>query len=520
MKKIIIFLLMLVLLCVPSFASIDNIPNNHWAYPLAKSLEDNEILRDTDNATIGEPIIYNDFINLLNRCSNITTFDFNTDRTANITREEALITIVSALGYDYLAQQLVDTSIDFTDVTQNKGYYVLALDFGIINKSDQGIFRPNDHLKYEEALALIYHVDRLSNLKAKNLMGYYAISSNSQIKLTGEMDTVFFGWSRLEYNKDLDEIYLNTKSENNNEYRFPTGYSEVLSEIDSKKYLMIAMQNTLITDEANNYKTIENLVLSDVRYMDKTISEIIETLNSHSEFDGVLIDFEGLKTSETAEKFNTFLSRLKVETDKKGYNIAVAVHPVRSEGIAYYDGYDYKTIGHYSDLVVLMAHDYYAKKLTDQEMASGISITPLTPINEIYVALKAISDPISGVEDQSKIVLQFSIDSAQWKIKEGQIINETPYHPTYRAITSRIDEGFVPIYSSDLKNPYLVFQNTLDNTRNMVWYEDERSIQAKMDIAKYLGVSNFSIWRLGLIPNISNEPYFLDIWGQVITNYE
>ena len=51
------------------------------------------------------------------------------------------------------------------------------------------------------------------------------------------------------------------------------------------------------------------------------------------------------------------------------------------------------------------------KKLNNTEMESGYTITPLSPINEIYYALKSITDIYTGVQDLNKIWLQISYDS-------------------------------------------------------------------------------------------------------------
>jgi len=148
-----------------------------------------------------------------------------------------------------------------------------------------------------------------------------------------------------------------------------------------------------------------------------------------------------------------------------------------------------------------MAHDYYAKSLTDEEMNSGFNVTPLAPINEVYYALKAITDRGTGVDDISKILLQFSFDAVQWKIQNGVIINRKPFNPTYDAIAGRVSAGAIPQYSYKYESPFIQFLNMDDGTDNIIWYENRQSIEAKLNLAAMFQINGVSLWRLGIIPN-------------------
>jgi spore germination protein YaaH len=134
-------------------------------------------------------------------------------------------------------------------------------------------------------------------------------------------------------------------------------------------------------------------------------------------------------------------------------------------------------------------------------MDSGFNVTPLSPINEVYYALKAITDPVSGVEDAGKVLLQFSFDSAQWKLRDGRIINREPFHPAYEAVQNRVALGASRQYSLKYESPFITFIDENDGTDNIVWYEDMRSVSAKLNLAAMFRVKGVSLWRLGLIPD-------------------
>jgi len=178
----------------------------------------------------------------------------------------------------------------------------------------------------------------------------------------------------------------------------------------------------------------------------------------------------------------------------------VAVHPQRRAGHEYYDGYDYRTIGQFADKIILMAHDYNAKSLTESEMAGGIVMTPLAPIDEVYYALSAITNAETGVQDKSKVMLQINFATAQWKMKDGAVMNQKPFTPTYDALLERINAGAEVLFDEKSQSPYAKFTNNEDGTANIVWFENKESVQAKIDLAGIFGVHGVSIWRLGTIP--------------------
>jgi spore germination protein YaaH len=181
--------------------------------------------------------------------------------------------------------------------------------------------------------------------------------------------------------------------------------------------------------------------------------------------------------------------------------MAATVQPPRVEGLSYFDGYDFKAIGEVVDEVILMAHDYEAKSLTPEEMKSGFTITPLSPINEVYYALSVLCNPKTGVEDISKLSLQISFGSCQWKTIDGEIINRNPYTPSYSTINERIKLGAHQSYSLKYENPFISFKSEEDGTDNIVWYENKQSVEAKLKLASLMGVHGVCFWRIGLFPD-------------------
>ncbi|NMA65847.1 MAG: hypothetical protein GX957_06340 [Clostridiaceae bacterium] len=446
-----------------------------------------------------------------------------------ITREEIAIMIVRTLGYDTLAKQLNSLEKPFEDIVRHFGYITIGKDLGII--AGDGInFYPNDKATREQAAAMMMRMYNKLTAPLEELHAFYAISSLSQIDKFPDFDSVSFGWARIEYDETSDKVFVNTNG-GSNEYYIPTGFSQVIEKAENSnltRQLMffIRDQDVYNAETEKNLKLTEYIILNpEVRK--QIIKEMVSLVNhtekhgSTVEFDGLVADFEGLRGKEISQAYNLFLSELKEELAKTQKSLYVAVHPKRKPGQAYYDGYDYRTIGEIADKVILMAHDYAATSLTDTDMNKGYTDTPVTPFDDIYYALKSITDPVSGVKDTDKIWLQLSMDAVQWKLIDGKVINRYPYRPTYEQLYNRFLTGVSLNYSLFSQNPYAIFASE-EGARNIIWYENQQSIAAKIKLAKLFGIKGLSLWRLGNIPDYADTPQMelqLNIWKEIINNY-
>lgn len=476
----------------------DNADKSKWFFPyIETALWNNAIVKDSETFRPGEPI----------------------------TREEMAVMIVRALGYDKLAGKL-DKVRPFTDVERNIGYVAIAKDFGIIGGVGDGLFKPYNNAKREEAAAMIMRMYEKQNAKIEYLHGFYAIKSADQTDMIKALDSVGFGWSRLEYNKEQNRVILNTTRNNNNEYAIPAGFSQPIKTAKDSNAGTMLMVFAKEEKEPSTGKLLSEYIISQSGIRRAVIGDIIKQISHTSkegtsaEFDGVIVDFESLRGADSKNNFNSFLKELINELDKVNKSLFVAIHPAARPGQAYFDGYDFKTIGSLADKVILMAHDYNAKQLTESEMQAGFTMTPLTPIEDIYWALKHITDKDNGVENTDKILVQLSFDSAQWKVKDGKVINKYPYSPDYEAIKQRLLKEDVLINYSDLfENPYATFYDNGDNTYNTLWYEDSRSINAKVNLIKMFGLKGVSIWRLGNIPDYKDDggkKIYLNVWSNFL----
>ena len=527
---------------VPAFAlEYSDVPRDHWAYSEIQKAGEIGFMSGMGDGTfgLGQNVTRAQFVSMLVRMFGwsasegtgfsdvapgdwyysdvLTASDMGVLDTTeayfrpndNITREEMAVMIIKALGYGELAEEIANDGVPFSDVTENKGYISLAYEFGIISGRGGSIFDPNGTALREDAATMMVRCYDKYNSYVDFVHGFYAFSSYSQKDMAAEMDTVSFGWSRMEYS-DEDGVVVNTTIQNDNEWNIPEGYTDIVEYLKDNN-VETNLNVYMSASESDDAETI----LSSAENRTAAVNAIIEELTvdykqlGYNPYSGVTIDFENLRGSEMRQNFTAFLTELNEELDSIGKSLYVAVQPPMRSG-AYFDGYDFKAIGEVCDKIIVMAYDYYAKTITSDVMESGFTTTPVTPFDEVYYALKVITDENTGVADKSKVVLGLSMSNVGWTVVDGVIVNSTGKTYTYEEIADMINNGAEVKYSDKYKNPYIVYDD--GEEKQIIWYEDETSVKDKIKLAEMFGIDGISIWRIGLIPEEGGN---LDIWSGI-----
>lgn len=419
-----------------------------------------------------------------------------------ISREEMAVMLVRSLGYEQLAQANYDFDLPFADVTENKGYIALAWQIGLTNGIEQDgklLFQPSASATREQAAAMLVRVYERYTSDIEWLHGFYAFSSYSQIDLTDSMDAVSLGWARLEWDGD-GMPWVNTTSQNDNEWVIPSQPEDALNHF-----------------EANGTPYNLNIYSADASILatEQSRSAAAEAVAAlAADYAGITMDFEGLRAQDKA-KFISFMTALR-SVLPSGKSLYVCVTPVVPDD-SYYDGYDYRALGDICDKVILMAHDYQFTSVPVGYIGTGRTESPLTPFNKIYYALAAITDPNTGVADRSKIALAISFGSVGWRVDEAdKLVQQSSVHPAPSTIITRLRQsGTLMGWSELYRNPY-IYYTTEDGSRYRLWYEDSRSVLDKIELARMFGITGVSLWRLGNVPDYSDEGLYYDVWDSLL----
>lgn len=415
---------------------------------------------------------------------------------APITREEMSVMLVRALGYKGAAESAAKDALPFTDVSTDQGYIGIAYAIGMTKGVTATTFAPRNTATRAQAAAMLVRIHDKLTSDLDFVHAFYAISSYSQLGLTDDMDAVSAGWSRMTW--DGSSAVLSTTSANGNEFSIPSGYAQVCT------YLKNAGKPLNLSVYMDVSGGLRDLMAS-ASGRSQAVAEIVNELTisysalGENPYAGVTIDFEGLRAAQKAN-FNAFLTDLAAQVHALKKTLYVTVQPVMTTG-TYYDGYDYRTIGNLADRVILMAHDYDPTSLSGYIGSTYYKTAAPAPISQVYEALRAITDADTGVADPDKIVLAVSWKAVAWKTDtSGKLLSETPVYPTLSTVYSRLKQSGTTLgWSDTYQMPYAVY-TTESGEQYFLWYEDSRSVAAKVQMAKLFGIHGLSLWRLGMIP--------------------
>lgn len=413
-----------------------------------------------------------------------------------ISRLDMAKMLVQALGYDALAQSLRDIDLPFPDVTEDKGYVAIAYDLGIIQgveRMGQLQFLPTFSAPREQCAAMLVRCYERYYSQTDWLHAFYALSSYSQLGLTDSLDAVSAGWARLELTEEGAPL-VNSEPTNGNDWVRPQGADEAISYWEARS----------IPYSLNVFASASTF--AGVTTASTQAEAIAQLVSAAQPYAGLTIDFEGLRT-EHREDFTAFMADLRAALPQ-GQTLRVCVQPD-----TWFGGFDYRALGEICDKVILMAHDYQWSSIPDYYLGTSNTYCPVTPFDQVYTALRHVTDPDTGVQDRSKLALAISFSTTGFHVDEdGLLLDQTFYHPGPATISQRITQpDTVYTWDKASHNPYIEY-TTEDGEHYKLWYENARSVADKLHLARMFGVTGVSVWRLGTIPNYPDVPGY-DAWA-------
>jgi len=245
--------------------------------------------------------------------------------------------------------------------------------------------------------------------------------------------------------------------------------------------LMMVVTNL---EEGEFSDELGRIVLTNQDIQNTLLNTIVETAKKYG-FRDIHFDMEYLRP-EDREAYNSFLRKAKQRFSNEGWLVSTALAPKTSaeQKGRWYEAHDYRAHGEIVDFVVIMTYEW------GYSGGPAMAVSPIGPVREVLEY--AITEMPS-----SKIMMGQNLYGYDWTLPFVQGGEYAKAVSPQRAIEIA-QENNVPIsYDAKAQAPHYNYWDA-EGKEHEVWFEDARSIQAKFDLIKELGLRGISYWKLGL----------------------
>lgn len=245
--------------------------------------------------------------------------------------------------------------------------------------------------------------------------------------------------------------------------------------------LMMVVTNL---EEGQFSDELGRVILTNENVQNNLLDNIVNTAYEIG-FRDIHFDMEFLPP-ENREDYNSFLRKAKARLSQEGFLMSTALAPKTSaEQVgAWYEAHDYRAHGEIADFVVLMTYEW------GYSGGPPMAVSPIGPV-------RSVVEYALSVMPANKIMLGQNLYGYDWTlpfVPGGQYARAVS--PQQAIDLARVNN--VPIqYDYTAQAPHFNYTDA-NGRQHEVWFEDARSIQAKFDLIKELGLRGISYWKLGL----------------------
>ncbi len=263
-----------------------------------------------------------------------------------------------------------------------------------------------------------------------------------------------------------------------------------LVEPDLDDFFTIARENDVvmsmvITNTVGHQFDAElaRTVLTNDDIQNKLLDNIIETAKREG-FGDVHLDIERVY-GDDREAYNRFLRRAARRIHDNGLLMSTALAPKVSATHTgeWYSAHDYRVHGEVADFVVLVTYEW------------GHRDGPPMPVSPIGPVRKVLEYAVTEIPPE-KIMMGQNLYGYDWTLPYEKGTTAEALSPQ-AAIALAAKHSVQIHYDTAAQAPFFTYTDN-DGKEHKVWFEDARSIQAKFNLLKELGLRGVSYWRLGL----------------------
>lgn len=257
-------------------------------------------------------------------------------------------------------------------------------------------------------------VSLVSPQRAMHLRAFYALQSFQERDLVASMNSVAFGWSRIDRNGQF--------TLEGEEYRLPAAAGDVTPQALVADAASRSIQPYLMIYALDGNGELTKM-LSDSSARQQSINGISAAVAENG-FGGVVLDFEGLgfklDAVQQQKLLNDYVQQLRAALPAD-ISLSLAVPPLNSA----YKGYDYKTLATIADDIIIMAYQYNPAGTKAQvpepnslvDKAIQLALDAGVPKSKLLLGISLSSETPSSIDDKLGLAKRYDLKGAAfWRL--------------------------------------------------------------------------------------------------------
>ena len=242
------------------------------------------------------------------------------------------------------------------------------------------------------------------------------------------------------------------------------------------------MHLSTLTEEGSFSNDRSSVLLASEEKQERLILSIIQNLRRKNYF-GLDVDFEFVYPEER-EAYAAFIAKLRDRLNPLGYPVIVALAPKTSaeqQGLLY-ESHDYALLGQAANAVFLMTYEW------GYTYGPPMAVAPLPQV-------RAVLDYAVTEIPPENIFMGIPLYGYDWTLPFQQGASKAESLSPKRAVELAVQYGAEIFYDEVSQAPYFYY-TPRSGREHVVWFEDARSMEAKLRLAAEYGFQGIGFWNL------------------------
>jgi spore germination protein YaaH len=261
----------------------------------------------------------------------------------------------------------------------------------------------------------------------------------------------------------------------------------------------LARKNNIKVIPLVNLVPSQDTILVDTAAEDRAIANLTQEVKTNN-YDGINIDFEFIPDSEhkdfrvDRDRMTLFMKKMHAQMKALNKDTQMAVLPHVGVIPEMSGVYDYGGLAPYVDKVTLMCYDH------------SESSSPPGPVAPFSWVEQNIVTAINQGFQHKQICLGVATYGYDWPVGQPGGFSR----PSKEIMKQIAIKGYTVKWNNTYQEPTYMYTDK-NGVKREVWFENEATVQTKLDLVKKYNIAGICIWRLGFEDQ--------NFWNKIVANW-